>query len=160
MRPPTVGDGAGTKLITLDTAFEDLPDVQWLRDTFPAATHALGSNDRDVQARMCVLGAGFAVLPTLLGDRTPGIERHDIDPAPPGRDVWLAYHQDLRGLARLRAFLDLVIECVGEGGAKSLNSHSADRTPASPPKPAARRRKSGPATAQPVGAKAAPRGRR
>jgi DNA-binding transcriptional LysR family regulator len=117
--PPTAGDGLGARLVTLDTAFEDLPDVQWLRDTFPAATHALGSNDRDVQARLCALGAGFAVLPTLLGDRTPGIERHDIHPAPPGRDVWLAYHQDLRGLARLRAFLDLVIECVGEGAPRT-----------------------------------------
>lgn len=136
VHPPTAGDGLGAKLITLDAAFEDLPDVHWLRNTFPAATCVLGSNDRDVQARMCALGTGFAVLPTLLGDRIPGIERHDIQPAPPGRDVWLAYHQDLRGLARLRAFLDLVIECVGEGAesAGSLSSHSADGTPASPPK--------------------------
>lgn len=115
MPPPTVGDGAGAKLITLDTAFEDLPDVHWLQKTFPAATFALGSNNRDVQARMCALGAGFAVLPTLLGDQFPGIEKHHILPAPPGRDVWFAYHQDLRGLARLRAFLDLVIDSIGAG---------------------------------------------
>lgn len=114
MPPPTVGDGLGAKLITLDTAFEDLPDVHWLRKTFPSATFVLGSNNRDVQARMCALGAGFAVLPTLLGDHFPGIEKHLILPAPPGRDVWFAYHQDLRGLARLRAFLDLVIESIGE----------------------------------------------
>ncbi|RJP70550.1 MAG: LysR family transcriptional regulator [Comamonadaceae bacterium] len=113
--PPIAGNGEGTRLITLDTALEDLPDVHWLQTTFPAATFALGSNNRDVQARLCALGAGFAVLPTLLGDHFPGLDRHDIDPVPPGRDVWFAYHQDLRGLARLRAFLDLVIESIGDG---------------------------------------------
>ncbi|MDM0079114.1 MULTISPECIES: LysR family transcriptional regulator [Variovorax] len=122
MPPPTAGDGAGSRLITLDAAFEDLPDVHWLRNTFPGATFALGSNNRDVQARTCALGAGFAVLPTLLGDQFPGIERHDVHPSPPGRDVWFAYHQDLRGLARLRAFLDLVINCVGEGAGSTSSS--------------------------------------
>lgn len=113
-RAPTVGNGLGDKLITMDTAFVDLPDVHWLRNTFPAATVTLGSNNRDVQARLCALGAGFAVLPTLLGDNFPGLERFDIEPPPPSRDVWFAYHQDLRGLARLRAFLDMVIEHTGE----------------------------------------------
>jgi DNA-binding transcriptional LysR family regulator len=127
MTPPTVGDGAGTRLITLDAEFEDLPDVHWLRNTFPAATFALGSNNRDVQARTCALGAGFAVLPTLLGDQVPGIERHDIHPPPPDRDVWFAYHRDLRGLARLRAFLDLVIECIGEGTSSTSSSPIPDR---------------------------------
>jgi DNA-binding transcriptional LysR family regulator len=122
MPAPTVGNGAGTRLITLDAAFEDLPDVRWLQDTFPAASFALGSNNRDVQARTCALGAGFAVLPTLLGDQFPGIERHDVHPPPPGRDVWVAYHQDLRGLARLRAFLDMVIDCVGEGTGSLLRA--------------------------------------
>lgn len=123
MRVPTAGDGFGTRLITLDAAFEDLPDVHWLKSTFPAATFALGSNNRDVQARACALGAGFAVLPTLLGDHCPGIERHDLHPPPPGRDVWFAYHQDLRGLGRLRAFLDMVIECVGPGNGATSNGH-------------------------------------
>ncbi|MET3918430.1 DNA-binding transcriptional LysR family regulator [Variovorax sp. OAS795] len=110
---PATGNGADIKLITLNTAFEDLPDVHWLRSTFPSGIFTLGSNNRDVQARLCGLGAGFAVLPTLLGDHFPGIERHDLEPPPPGRDVWFVYHQDLRGLARLRAFLDLVIEKLG-----------------------------------------------
>lgn len=122
MPAPTVGDGAGSRLITLDATFEDLPDVHWLRSTFPAATFAIGSNNRDVQARTCALGAGLAVLPTLLGDQFPGIQRHDVHPRPPGRDVWFAYHQDLRGLARLRAFLDLVIDCLGEGTSSTSSS--------------------------------------
>jgi len=108
--PPRAGDGAGISLVTLDEAFEDLPDVTWLKKLFPNARRTFGSNNRAAQARMVALGAGFAVLPTLLADARPGITRHEFDPPPPGRDVWVAYHQDLRGLPRLRAFLDLAIE--------------------------------------------------
>ncbi|GAA4330671.1 LysR family transcriptional regulator [Variovorax defluvii] len=110
--PPTPGDGAGTRLITLDSALDDLPDVHWLRATFPSAAVAVGSNNRDVQASLCAMGVGFAVLPRLLGDRFPGLERHDLSPPPPNREVWFAYHQDLRGMARLRVFLDMVIASV------------------------------------------------
>lgn len=110
--PPTPGDGAGTSIITLDSALDDLPDVHWLRATFPSARVAVGSNNRDVQARLCAMGVGFAVLPRLLGDHFSGIERHDVRPPPPNRDVWFAYHQDLRGMARLRLFLDMVIASV------------------------------------------------
>lgn len=107
---PVVGGGRGCRLITLDMALEDLPDVHWLRENFPAARVAAGSNNREAQAHLCALGAGFAVLPKLLGARIAGIQPHEFDPDPPSRDVWMAYHRDLRGLPRLRAFLDVVIE--------------------------------------------------
>ena len=129
MSKPAAGDKANIRLITLNTALEDLPDVHWLRNMFPSGTFTLGSNNRDVQARLCGLGAGFAVLPTLLGDHFPGIERHDLEPPPPGRDVWFAYHQDLRGLARLRAFLDLVIEKLGGGVGHAGAAPRASVTP-------------------------------
>jgi len=112
--PPEPGDGAGTTLVTLDAALEDLPDVTWLKKTYPNAHVGFGSNNRDAQARMVALGAGFAVLPCLLAERLGGLVRHDGQPsAPPGRDVWAAYHRDLRGLGRLRAFLDAAIAQLG-----------------------------------------------
>ena len=59
-------------------------------------------------------GCGWAVLPRLLGDRHPGLVRADFDAdPPPGRDVFVGYHRDLRGLARLRAFLELTIDRLG-----------------------------------------------
>ncbi len=63
-------------------------------------------------ARMCAEGAGLAVLPCPLGDATPGIRRIDLGEAPPGRDVWLGYHRDLRRVARLRALLDATIDAL------------------------------------------------
>lgn len=107
---PVVGDGTGSALIALDAAFAGTPDDSWLQAMLPRAHVTFRSNSRDVQARMCALGLGVAVLPIPLGDRTDGIERIDLGAEPPDRDTWIGYHRDLRRLARLRALLDLVIE--------------------------------------------------
>jgi DNA-binding transcriptional LysR family regulator len=111
--PPVPGDGSGTTLVTLDAAYETLPDVAWLKKTFPRARLGFGSNSREAQARMVALGAGFAVLPVRLASRIPGLVAHDVAGAPPSREIWAAYHRDLRGLARLRSFLDLAVELLG-----------------------------------------------
>lgn len=108
--PPQRGDGEGYGLVTMDSAFETLPDVSWARKMLPKAYVVFGSNNRGAQARMCAEGGGFAVLPRPLGDNTVGIHRVDLGEAPPGRDVWFGYHRDLRRLARLRALLDLTID--------------------------------------------------
>lgn len=108
--PPRAGDGAGTRLITMDTAFDGMPDAAWLKRILPNAEVASRSNNRDVQGRMCVLGVGVAVLPRPLGDALAGVERIDLGEDPPGRDTWVGYHRDLQRLARLRAVLDLVVE--------------------------------------------------
>ncbi|KIQ31397.1 LysR family transcriptional regulator [Variovorax paradoxus] len=109
---PTAGDGTGTALVTLDTAYRDFPDVVWLRRMLPNARIAFASNSREVQARLCAAGTGLAVLPVALGGQTPGLRRIDLGEAPPGRDVWLGYHRDLRRLARLRALIDCTIEAL------------------------------------------------
>lgn len=113
LRAPRFGDGEGSALITLDAAYGDFPDARWLKKVLPKAHVAFTSNSREAQARMCAAGVGFAVLPRPLGDCVAGIVRVDVDPAPPGRDVWVGYHRDLRRLERLRALLDLTIERLG-----------------------------------------------
>ena len=110
---PTRGDGAGTALIALDSAFAGAPDDSWLQTVLPNAHVALRSNNRDVQAQLCLQGAGVSVLPRPLGDRLPGLERLDLREEPPGRDTWLGYHRDLRRLARLRALVDFVVARFG-----------------------------------------------
>ncbi|MGE8568785.1 HTH-type transcriptional regulator CynR [compost metagenome] len=110
--PPSRGDGDGSTLISMDRAFGALPDVEWVKRMLPRAKIVFGSNNRGVQARMCAEGSGFAVLPCPLGDATPGIRRIDLGEAPPGRDVWIGYHRDLRRVARLRALLDVTVEAL------------------------------------------------
>jgi DNA-binding transcriptional LysR family regulator len=107
---PRAGDGEGTPLVTMDTAYGNMPDVIWLKRILPNAHIVSRSNNRDVQARLCVEGVGIAVLPQPLGDHYPGLERVDLGEPPPPRDTFVGYHRDLKRLARLRALLDLVIE--------------------------------------------------
>lgn len=111
---PRAGDGDGTALITLDTAFGGMPDAVWLKRILPKAHIVSRSNNRDVQARMCGLGVGAAVLPRPLGDALQGVERIELGQAPPSRDTFLGYHRDMRRLARLRALLDVVIEQLAD----------------------------------------------
>ncbi|MGR9237691.1 LysR family transcriptional regulator [Rhizobium leguminosarum] len=107
---PEAGDGTGARLITMDEAFGDMPDVGWLQRLLPRADIVMRSNSRDVQAALCANGAGLAVLPRPLGDSHAAIELVDLGEPPPGRDTWVGYHRDMKRLARLRALLDLVIE--------------------------------------------------
>ncbi|WP_315738283.1 MULTISPECIES: LysR family transcriptional regulator [unclassified Bradyrhizobium] len=106
---PRPGDGEGHDLITMDSGFGGMPDAVWLSRVLPGARVGIRSNSRDVQARLCALGRGVAVLPRPLGDATPGISRIDLGEEPPGRDTFVGYHRDLKRLARLRALLDLVV---------------------------------------------------
>ncbi|WP_308910816.1 LysR family transcriptional regulator [Pseudokordiimonas caeni] len=105
----TAGDGTGCPLVVMDTAFGGMPDVAWIERMLPNATIAARSNNREVQARLCALGTGIAVLPRPLGDVTPGIELLDLGEAPPSRDTWIGYHRDLKRLPRLRAMVDLIV---------------------------------------------------
>jgi DNA-binding transcriptional LysR family regulator len=105
------GDGEGQRLVAMDEALGQLADVEWLRRRWPKAGFALRSNSREAQARACVRGAGVAVLPRVLGDALPLVAL-DVKEAPPGRDVWLGYHRDLKRLARLRALVDHLVAAV------------------------------------------------
>ena len=107
---PKPDDGSTWPVIVMDTAFSSMPDVAWLMRTLPGARIAARSNSRDMQAQLCALGAGLAVLPKPLGDATPGLVELDVGAEPPMRDTWLGYHRDMRRQPRLRALVDLVIE--------------------------------------------------
>ncbi len=105
-----LGDGAGLKVVTMETAFPGMSDAIWLKRVLPSATVACRSNNREVQARLCAGGAGLTVLPRPLGDTMPGIVALELADSPPGRDTFVGYHRDLRRLRRMRALLGLIVE--------------------------------------------------
>lgn len=109
-RTPRLGDGEGFRLVTMDSAFAEMPDATWLKRVLPRAQVCFRSNNREVQARLCQLGAGLAVLPCPLAEGLGGLRRMDLGETPPGRDTYVGYHRDLRRMSRLRALLDFVID--------------------------------------------------
>jgi len=100
-------DPSSVGLILMNTAQSHFPDVAWLLDNFPQSRRVFTSTSRAVQAQMCLRGMGVAVLPGPLGDATAGLQRIEMPDQPPGRDVWVGYHQDLRHMDRLRAMLEI-----------------------------------------------------
>jgi DNA-binding transcriptional LysR family regulator len=109
---PIWGDGSGTQLITMDAAFAEMPDVQWLQRVLPQARVAMRSNNREVQAALAAAGRGWAVLPCPLGDAHPGLVRATPPEAPPSREVYLGYHRDLRRLGRLQRLVAHVVNAL------------------------------------------------
>ena len=107
---PKAGDGTGSTLVTMDTAFSAMPDAGWLKRMLPNATVTFRSNNRDVQAQLCAHGAGLAVLPIPLASSLDSLALVDLGEEPPSRYTWVGYHRDLRGLKRLRVLLDMVVE--------------------------------------------------
>lgn len=100
-------DPARVGLILMNTAQSHFPDVAWLLERFPSSRRVFTSTSRAVQARMCLHGMGIAVLPRPLGDAVAGLQRIEMPDPPPGRDIWVGYHHDLRHMDRLRALLDI-----------------------------------------------------
>ncbi|MEF7615686.1 LysR family transcriptional regulator [Aquincola sp. MAHUQ-54] len=109
---PVLGDGAGFRLIMHDTSTGHFPDIEWLKASFPKAWPLLSSNNRHVQARMCLRGIGIAVLPRVVGNHVQGLRRLQLADEPPSREIWMGYHRDLRRLNRLRAFIGVVSDHV------------------------------------------------
>jgi DNA-binding transcriptional LysR family regulator len=107
---PRAGDGGGSRIIAMNTQYDDMPHAMWLRGILPNAEITYRSNNREVQAQLCARGGGLAILPRPLGDATRGLAMVDIGDSPPGLDTFVGYHRDLRRLSRLRALLALVIE--------------------------------------------------
>jgi DNA-binding transcriptional LysR family regulator len=110
------GDPASVGLVFMNEAQSHFPDVAWLRERFPEARRVFASTSRTVQAHMCLRGAGLAVLPRPLGDAIEGLQRIDAVGPPPGRDIWVGYHRDLRRMDRLREFLDIADGILAAAG--------------------------------------------
>ncbi|NQD38938.1 LysR family transcriptional regulator [Permianibacter sp. IMCC34836] len=107
---PLQAQGEGARVITMNSAFGGMPDVEWLARHLPRASVVFTSNNREVQARACADGVGLAVLPVALAAQHPQLQAITLTEPPPSRLTWIGYHQDLRRLGRLRALLDFLIE--------------------------------------------------
>ena len=105
--------GGGASLISMDAEYEHYPDVAWTKKHLSNAAIVFRSNSREIQARACKEGLGYAVLPEAVGDSIPSIKRISMKEDPPSRDVWIGYHRDLARQARLRTLIDFVSEMLG-----------------------------------------------
>jgi len=86
-------------------------DPQWIKDSpYPQAIAHHGINDVNIQLEAAKAGMGLAILPCFMADPLPQLQRLPPATPQPSKDVWILTHQDLRGTAKIRAFINFMGE--------------------------------------------------
>jgi DNA-binding transcriptional LysR family regulator len=92
--------------------------AEWLSRAAPADALVYRTSSLVNQLTAAKAGVGAALLPCYLGDGDRALVRALADPVPElAGELWLITHGDLKGTARVRAFLDI----VGDGLARERN---------------------------------------
>jgi len=89
----------------LGPPMEEIEANQWIARNVPAARVVARVNTMHIAAVAAAAGVGLAVLPRVVGDSMPELTRANAK-APPTNALWLLTHADLKGAARVRAFMD------------------------------------------------------
>jgi DNA-binding transcriptional LysR family regulator len=91
-----------------DESLMHLSAARWLRQTVPGTRVRTRVNTLLAAVEAAKAGLGLALLPCFLGDAAPALRR--VRPPLPDWDsaLWLLTHEDLRHVARVRAFLDFL----------------------------------------------------
>ena len=77
--------------------------AKWLSDRIAPEEIVAVADSFVVMAQMAASGAGRAVLPCFVGDREPRLRRLGQVPEAFSVPIWVACHEELNGVARLRA---------------------------------------------------------
>ncbi|MCB9748717.1 MAG: LysR family transcriptional regulator [Myxococcales bacterium] len=109
-RPRRKRELARHDAVVVDDSLAHILYGQIARARFDPARWVLRSPSLLVQADAVSAGAGIAALPCFLMDARPGVERLFA----PEREgpLWLLYHAELRGAARVRAVVELLREAI------------------------------------------------
>lgn len=105
-RPVSLADLSSQRLVGYVPDLIYAPELHYLEEMAPGLRATLSSTSVNAQAAMVRSGAGVGILHCFVGDADPELERllpGEIDIA---RAYWLVMHRDLRGVARVKAFVD------------------------------------------------------
>lgn len=104
--PRNIADLGGHRLIGYVHDLIYAPELHYLEEIAPGLNAALSSTSVNAQAAMVRSGAGLGILHCFAGDDDPMLERLLPDEIDIGRSFWLVMHRDLRGVARVKAFVE------------------------------------------------------
>ncbi|WP_374655221.1 LysR family transcriptional regulator [Dongia sp.] len=115
---PAARRGKGTDLpwLSYEEAMAHLPQARWMAEMAPrhGGLAAIAVNDGDALVHAVQAGLGRTLLPRIVGDKVAGIRRIALPgPPPPGRELWLLTHRDLRPLARIAAVTGWLEKLLG-----------------------------------------------
>lgn len=101
------------RIITYGDQLSALTENQWLLKYSDSTSGILSSDNTIARLKATVAGVGISVQPKLFSrmnpELVPVLEKSKL----PDHEVWLAYHNDLRHLARIRAVVGFLSEELG-----------------------------------------------
>ena len=126
---PDPNDGcAGHHLIAMQDESELPEQAGWLADVAGRAKVLLRTDSRETLFWAALQAGGMVLLPRFRGDREPALRRLETPSPPPGAGVWLAVHENIRHMPRVRAVLD----CTAETFRRTASTMDPDRDTARP----------------------------
>ncbi len=103
---PRVADLKGFHWVGTGDALAGSPVGAWMKENVPPEAIVMTA-DTFVAVRDCArAGAGLAIMPCCLGDRTKGLARIGEPVAAMQTGLWILTHADVRSAARVKAFND------------------------------------------------------
>ena len=104
------------RYILFDPSLRNLPQQAWMHSVIgDDPPVALRSNEMAIQCAAAIAGAGIAVLPEFIATKHGLL---DSDPSSRyfERDIWLTWHEDLRGQPAIVAVAEFLAACVPRSG--------------------------------------------
>jgi DNA-binding transcriptional LysR family regulator len=112
--PPiaSVGDLSRHRFVSYIGDLLHFPELDFLRQVAPEGATSLESSNLVAQLRATLAGAGLCILPAFLAREESALVRVLPDEIILTRSLWMIVHQDLAGLARVKAVVRFLKETV------------------------------------------------
>lgn len=111
-RPDSVDRLSNHDVIDFDISTGHVAPAKWLRRRRRGSTIALRSNSPHARLTAARAGVGIAMLPCLLADREPGLERLFGPDALGSLSMWLLVDRRIRDHARTKVVAGFVIDAL------------------------------------------------
>ena len=111
-RPQSISDLVDFTLIGYVDDLIFSSKMRYYSEILPQLSPRLCSSSLISQFQMVRNGAGLAALPAFLADNDPNLEAIIPDAVCIRRSLWLAIHEDIAGLARVRAVAEFIVDLV------------------------------------------------
>jgi DNA-binding transcriptional LysR family regulator len=110
--PRTLAAAASHDFVGLAESLDALPQIRWLHRAIGKPRYVLRATTTTTQTMACVAGLGVALLPVFAGARSSGLRQLFPGQDGPSRALWSVFHSDMRGNARVAAFLTWLAETL------------------------------------------------